>query len=305
MNRPDGYYGQVAESYEPSRSVKPKWKAEHAAVERFVMEGPVLDVPFGTGRFVPIYRAKELAFTGIDISADMLAIARQKFPDANPKMGSIFDLACDDGSFATVVCVRFLEWLPLDHARPVLDRLRRIADTLIVTMTHGVEGQPEAYTYDFGKFLRALDGLRIEDRRVTASVRGMTSEVLKLRPARWDDVLSQLRFHQPVGRPADHLQRIVDKHCEICGVQSTAVSKETMSVRAEYWESERIGQVLRDLWQRSARFMPDKNVPRRMDKPITLLEHAGVTLIVDGLRRASRWMAMPGPHPVLVIRPHG
>jgi 2-polyprenyl-3-methyl-5-hydroxy-6-metoxy-1,4-benzoquinol methylase len=295
--RPDVYYGDVAENYDASRSVKAKWKEELAAVQEFLTDGPVLDVPFGTGRFVPIYRAKRFDFEGVDISVDMLTVAKRKFPGINVSQGSVFDLQFAHGEFATVVCVRLLEWLPLERAKELLDRLRRIATTLIITINHGTEGQPEAYTYDYGKFLYAIDGLTIEGRRVTAQIPGIVSEAFKLRPAKWDDVVAQ--FSHDHGEDAwDNLKRLADKHAAFFGLPPNPMGV-FVTVRAEYWSGEKLGACVDAL--AGHRFITDVR-PRRTDMPITAIERDGVTLIIDGRKRANLWRNEPGPHPVLVIR---
>lgn len=296
MSAPDVYYGPVADSYDASREVKAKWKEELAAVERFVVDGPVLDVPFGTGRFVPIYRAKGLGFKGVDISGDMLAIARAKFPGVDARLGSAFDLRFGEGEFATAVCVRFLEWLPLERAKILLDQLRRVADTLVVTITHGIEGKPEAYTYDFGKFLTAIDGLLIEDRHVTAHVRDMISEAFKLRPARWSDVLAQFEHDYPE-TAVENVQRLADKHAAFFDLPAIPMSG--MTVRAEYWGGEKIGVCVEALAEH--RFKTSVR-PRYDGGPLTVIERDGIALIIDGRKRANLWMKQKGPHPVLVIR---
>lgn len=296
MRGADVYYGTVAEAYDASREVKPKWKAEQAAVNRFLTDGPVLDVPFGTGRFVPIYRARGFEFTGIDLSSDMLAIARRKYPGVNAKIGSAFDL--DDSKFATAVCVRFLEWLPLDQASVVINRLRRIAPTLILTITHGIEGEPEAFTYDFDKFLGVIDGLMIEDRHVTAHVRDMVSEIFKLRPARWSDVVAQFR-HDYADDAERHIQRLADKHAEFFKLPPLPIREDTVSVRAEYWDAEKIGSVVSSLSEH--RFLTEEP-PRYRGVPLTVIQRDGIDLIIDGRKRANLWMLEPGKHPVLVIR---
>jgi SAM-dependent methyltransferase len=291
--RPDGYYGDVATGYDASRSAKPKWRNEITAVREFVTDGPVLDVPFGTGRFAPIYKDKGLAFTGIDISSDMLAIARSKCPGADIRQGSVYDI--DAGAYGTAVCVRFLEWLPVWQAKAVLGRLAEIASSVVASINHGVEGHPDAYTYDFGKFLQAIDGLMIEARRVTADVNGITSEIFKLRPATWADVLAQFAWEHD--DPAAAVQRIADKHAAFVKMKPVDVSKS--KVRAEYWNGEQIGAVVESLSEYG--FIVG-NAPLRLDPPLTLLERDGMTFILDGRHRANVLMKSKGPHPVLVLR---
>lgn len=293
MRGADVYYGERAENYEASRSVKPKWQVEQAAVERFLTDGPVLDVPVGTGRFIPIYRAKGLEFTGIDISSDMLGQTRSKYPDANIFRGSVFYLPFGEREFETAVCVRLLEWFPIERAALIIEHLRRAAHTLILTITHGEEGEPEAFTYDYGKFLSVIDGLFIVDRQVTATVRGMVSEVFKLRPAQWSDVLAQFE------RETD-IQRLADKHAGFFGLHVIPVTEQTVSIRAEYWHGDKINEAVGALAEH--RFITSEK-PRRDDLPMTAIERDGRTLIIDGRKRANQWMQKSGPHPVLVMRP--
>ncbi len=300
MRGADVYYGEVAENYDAARSVKTKWRKEQAAVAELLTDGDVLDIPFGTGRFVPIYRAKEIGFLGIDISGDMLAKALEKYPGVNVRLGDIFALgAIANSAFATAVCVRFLEWLPLDQAKIVIDHLRPIARTLIVSITHGTEGEPEAFTYDYGKFLYAIDGLLIEGRRVTAHVRDMISEIFKLRPATFDDVFEQFRHDHP-DDPGGNVQRIADKFAGFFCISRIPVRSDTMKVRAEYWSGDKLGAAVATLAEH--RFLMEQ-FPRRSDRPLTVIERDGLALIIDGRKRANRWMREPGPHPVLVIRP--
>lgn len=294
--KPDDYYGAVAENYDASRSVKPKWAQEITAVDAFLDEGPVLDVPFGTGRFVPVYRGKGLAYRGIDISADMLKQAAARHGRVNASLGSIYDLKFRPGVFGTVVCVRFMEWLPLVQSLAVLKSLSRLAPNLIVSINHGVEGKPEAYTYDLGKFLSGIDGLFIERRHVTANVNGIVSELFKLRPARWPDVLEQFSHGDEV--PGAAVQRIADKHAAFLGFAPSPVNQETARVRAEYWSGERLGRIVVALAEH--RFVTDK-WPARMGGPLTVLKRDGAEFILDGRRRANVLMKEHGPHPVLVV----
>lgn len=297
--RPDGYYGATASNYDASRSRKLKWHAEIVAVRSFLEEGPVLDAPLGTGRFIPIYREKGLAFTGVDISPDMLALARGKFDRIDARQGSIFDLDFADNAFATAVCIRFLEWLPLDQAKVVLDRLRSIARTLIITITHGTEGQPEAYTYDFNKFLGIIGGLLIEQRQVTARVRDMTSEAFKLRPALWADLVAQFAHDYPQDAEAQ-IQRIADKHAAFFDLPPIPIRSDTVTLCAEYWNHVAIGVAVHAL--REFRFITSAQ-PRNTEAPLTIILRDGAALIIDGRKRANIWMKQPGRHPVLIVRP--
>lgn len=294
----DVYYGEVADNYDASRNPKQKRKAEITAVAELLTTGPVLDVPVGTGVFVPIYRAKGFAFTGYDISPDMLKIAKAKYPGIDVHLGDIFNLPAG-GNYGTAVCVRLLEWLPLDQAKRVIHSLANQAVSLIVSINHGLEGCPEAYTYDLAKFLSAIDGLLIEARRVTATIPNITSEIFKLRPATWADVVAQFR-HDHGDAAEANIQRIADKFAGFFDLPPIPIHQHSVSVRAEYWSTEQIRAVVNQLAPH--RFIT-KAEPRRTDLPATVIVRDGVSLMIDGRARANRWIAERGPHPVLVLKP--
>ena len=99
-------------------------------------EGKVLEVAVGTGLNLPFYDAG-LSVVGIDLSPDMLAIARQRALDAGRDVdlreGDAHDLAFDDGSFDTVVCTFSLCNIPdTDRALGEMHRVLRPGGRLIL-----------------------------------------------------------------------------------------------------------------------------------------------------------------------------
>ena len=81
--------------------------------------GDVLEVAVGTGLNLPYY-PEGTAFTGIDLSAAMLAIARDRARslgiDADLREASADALPFDDARFDTVVCTVSLCNIPGDRA---------------------------------------------------------------------------------------------------------------------------------------------------------------------------------------------
>jgi ubiquinone/menaquinone biosynthesis C-methylase UbiE len=99
-------------------------------------EGKVLEVAVGTGLNLPFYDAG-LSVVGIDLSPDMLAIARQRALDAGRQVdlreGDAHDLAFEDGSFDTVVCTFSLCNIPdTDRALIEMHRVLRPGGRLIL-----------------------------------------------------------------------------------------------------------------------------------------------------------------------------
>ena len=94
------YTGNLAEKYDQHRRKSPRYAAEETAFADFIGRvgaQSVLDCPFGTGRWVDYYRAMTGKVVAVDLSADMLAMARSKLEtspdlDVDYVVGSIFEV---------------------------------------------------------------------------------------------------------------------------------------------------------------------------------------------------------------------
>jgi ubiquinone/menaquinone biosynthesis C-methylase UbiE len=89
--------------------------------------GDVLEVAVGTGLNIPFYDPA-LSLTGIDLSPEMLDIARKRAADldreADLREGDAHKLAFGDGSFDTVVCTFSLCNIP--DPRQAVGEMRRV-----------------------------------------------------------------------------------------------------------------------------------------------------------------------------------
>ncbi|MEM7469919.1 MAG: class I SAM-dependent methyltransferase [Pseudomonadota bacterium] len=112
----DSYYGQVATNYQKRRAKQPWWTTEQEEMHSLLKTLPrglsVLDVPFGTGRFVPFYRENAYSIFGLDASADMLKAAQSilgpAYEHCTTSTGSATSLPYPDASFDLVSSVRFI-----------------------------------------------------------------------------------------------------------------------------------------------------------------------------------------------------
>ncbi len=297
---PDKYHGTVAERYDVERCHSLRWAREQLAVADFVRDGPVLDVPLGTGRYGEIYRERGLKAVGVDVSADMLALARKRYPEIVGIQGSVLALPFDDKAFATACCTRLLDWLdPVDMAQAVAE-LRRVASVIVASIRHGVEEIRVNQTHDLANWYRAIDGLFIEARRVTEITQDGTEEIFRLRAPTWDDVLAQFQHHGHT--PYFEMQRIA---CEWFG--HVQPSPETHRVTSTYWPAADLVKVID--WMASkhdATAEPDDRYrtdlyPRFEHGPVTLMTKGKKTVVLDGRRRINRWRGSPGLFPVLLI----
>ena len=94
-------------------------RRDQAIVENYLSKiapgSPVLDIPAGTGRFIQFCLDRGLRYTGVDISADMLEVARTKVPaGANVEL-TVADaraLPFEDDAFDYAIIIKFIKWLP-------------------------------------------------------------------------------------------------------------------------------------------------------------------------------------------------
>lgn len=129
------YYGCMAANYESKRSTQQRWAIENDVVSRMLTAlrpESVLDVPVGTGRFLALYRTLKVGTVrGVDISEEMLALARRKPAARHAKLevGSALEV---EGACDVAVCVRFLDLMEDTAMVAVLERLAKCARRAIV-----------------------------------------------------------------------------------------------------------------------------------------------------------------------------
>ena len=121
IERTRAFYDTVASSYaEMIPDTRYESPLELALIDDFVRllgEGPlsVLDAGCGTGRMVAHLRSLDdaIAVTGVDLSAGMLAHAREAHPDVEFVEGSLAALPLHDATFDGV-----LAWYSIIHTAP-------------------------------------------------------------------------------------------------------------------------------------------------------------------------------------------
>lgn len=123
------YRGDIVARYDEDRKVEPLWAEEQEFVRDWIKRLPagavVLDLPVGTGRFLPLLAECGLAARGLDISEDMVAEARRRYGHLGESIqlavGDAEHLALTDQSVDCVICWRFFHLIP----RPVIERVLR------------------------------------------------------------------------------------------------------------------------------------------------------------------------------------
>lgn len=295
----DKYYGPVAARYDEDRRRSRRWAREQQAVQNFVFSGPLLDVPVGTGRYLEIYHKKGIPFVGLDLSQDMLAQARKKYPGADLRQGSIFNLPFPAGAFDTAVCTRLFDWLYPDQLAHAIAELRRVARVLVVSIRYGEEGEGRVnYTHDLDKFLGLVKGLLVEGRMLTETTDSGTEEIFRLSRVQWSDVLEQFKYHG--ANQLEEIQRLTNEWTKLFGLRRVRLTERT-PVHAEYWTSDELRAVINYMAAFVPQYVTDE--PPRFDPkaPATLIRLGKQVVVLDGRRRINLWQNTPGRYPVFVI----
>jgi len=129
------YQSTNAENYDAARQSSDRWKEEEAAFPQlFRATGAqsVVDCPFGTGRWYRHYQELTGPVIGIDISADMLDMARRNMGTAAERLmlieADIFTLTpAAVPRVDLVVSTRFVNWLDFARVETLLERFTGLA----------------------------------------------------------------------------------------------------------------------------------------------------------------------------------
>ena len=112
----DTYYDDVARNYEVKRTKQAWWHVEQDEMKALLSQLPdglsVVDIPFGTGRFVKMYKEKGFSVSGLDASGDMISTAKKilgaDFTGVDARVGDAAALPFKDQEFDLLVSTRFL-----------------------------------------------------------------------------------------------------------------------------------------------------------------------------------------------------
>jgi len=151
---PNTYYGDRAETYVLDRQEDSRWGREDEivteALSRLTPRPKILDIPVGTGRFFEQLSSMQAEVTAIDISKDMLRIARAsaaRHESANTsfKMSAAHKTQMGTGHFDAILSIRFIGMLRPRYAQRVLREFRRVLKrngTLVLYFPIGQENVP-------------------------------------------------------------------------------------------------------------------------------------------------------------------
>ncbi len=130
------YKEDAAQKYVAEREKTSSWIKENATMHNYLNQLPekltVLDVPFGTGRFVEYYREKAFKIYGLEKSESMIEAAKKVLGDGfgggEVKNGDATNMPYADNSFDLVVSFRFLPHIiSFDQAKATIKEIYRVS----------------------------------------------------------------------------------------------------------------------------------------------------------------------------------
>lgn len=136
---PVSYWQERGKTYEQDFRRTPAFEAQEAALGEFVARlsyASVLDVGCGFGRLAPVLLAgrENVAYSGIDVSADMLRGARRLVPAGDFVRSSLDDFDPAGRKWDLVLASEFLMHIPSADVGAAIAKLRSMATRHVITI---------------------------------------------------------------------------------------------------------------------------------------------------------------------------
>lgn len=135
------YTGKMAEEYDLSRAGGGRWQREAEVIVpmlRSIPEGArLIDIAAGTGRWLPVYRERNLSPVLIDSSIDMLGQAVEKAAILGLELRIVHESALSPVPFPEAryaVVTNFFNWISLSQVETVLQKVIAAGVSRIIFM---------------------------------------------------------------------------------------------------------------------------------------------------------------------------
>lgn len=138
INATKAYSGKVAQNYDSDRITEPIWQTEQIFFKKYIGKLPqkskLLDLPVGTGRFIPFYFQYGISFTGCDLSEDMLAVAKKKYHLDNEQLinANAEKLPFPDMSFEYAICCRLTHLISSKTLKKIIKEFSRVVSKELI-----------------------------------------------------------------------------------------------------------------------------------------------------------------------------
>ncbi|NLF71048.1 MAG: class I SAM-dependent methyltransferase [Candidatus Anammoximicrobium sp.] len=224
------YFGQTALEYDAKRRQSRSWLTETGAVEDFfrtaAQSGPirsVLDIPCGTGRWIPFFQDQDIDYTGVDVSQDMIAVARRSVREDDARNVRILEQDCfqylpaRQDEFDLVVSTRFLGWWHTETALSLIESLCAASKKFVI-----IHLRVHNNGFQVG-FRRLVKWPKFVGRYGAAVFRS------------WKE--GRLSFRQNVLDVESHPRKLVEDHIQALGwtILERVVTKRLVYANVEIW----------------------------------------------------------------------
>jgi len=94
----------------------------------YVQDGElVLDVACGSGRLYQLFEKKQVQYTGVDYSKELIKIAKEEYPKAEFFVRDMKKLKFPEKSFDTIFCIAAFQHIPTEEFRlQILEEMKNI-----------------------------------------------------------------------------------------------------------------------------------------------------------------------------------
>lgn len=118
-------YDLIFEKFSGTRTYP--WK-EFDEFKKYITSGmKILDVGCGNGRLLETLKDKNIEYTGVDFSINLIEKAKQRYPQANFSVAEITNLPYENESFDSVFAIAVFHHIPSkDYRQKALSELHRI-----------------------------------------------------------------------------------------------------------------------------------------------------------------------------------
>jgi SAM-dependent methyltransferase len=161
-----------------------------AAFSELVGTGPVVEVGCGQGRIAAHLAGLGLAVWGLDLSPEMIAQARKRYPDLRFEVGSMTELDLPDGSLAGIVAwYSIIHIPPAVHPKIFAEFHRVLAPGGLALLAFQVGDETRHITEAYGHDNLSYDAHRLQPDRIAAQLvdAGFAMNTQTVRqPAGWE-----------------------------------------------------------------------------------------------------------------------
>lgn len=123
----------------------------------------VLDVGCGIGMYYPLLTRKSSGYIGLDPTEAMIERARERHPEGEFKIGSVYNISFPNNWFDLVFCWSVLVHLPHDTIEKAISELWRVTKkTLFLNLYVSLNDSGFSTTGPWGEFLTVMDNFWVK-----------------------------------------------------------------------------------------------------------------------------------------------